>query len=61
MACCTIKCLSYNVRGLQNYTKRKKLYIWLDENDIDVAFLQETHCTEKKRKIYFLKLGWECV
>jgi len=40
-----IKCLSLNVRGIRNNVKRKKLFHWLEEQKVDIIFLQETFCT----------------
>ena len=40
-----IKICSINVWGLLDATKRKKIFLWLDSNNFDITFLQETHCT----------------
>ena len=47
----SLKYISYNIRGLNNYIKRKKLYLWLHDKNIDITFLQETHCVSSKAKI----------
>ena len=39
--------LSANVRGLNTDEKRRKIYSWLHESKIDIAFLQETHFIQK--------------
>ena len=47
-----LKCISVNVRGLNTDEKRIKLYSWLNDINIDIAFLQETHyCVKNKVKI----------
>lgn len=38
-----IKCFSLNTRGLNDYYKRNTLYDWLQDIDIDIVMLQETH------------------
>ena len=50
MECLSV--VSLNVRGLNNYEKRVKIYDWLKDTDIHIAFLQETHYIEKKEVIY---------
>ena len=40
-----IKCLSYNVKGLNSPTKRHKVLKELKRYRTDIAFLQETHLT----------------
>ena len=39
-----IKFASYNVRGLKNDIKRRKLFSYLTAKKYDVVCLQETHC-----------------
>ena len=47
-----LKCISVNVRGLNTDEKRIKLYSWLNDINIDIAFLQETHyCVKNEVKI----------
>ena len=41
-----LTCVTLNVRGLNNYQKRKRLFTWLESKHYDVIFLQETFCTE---------------
>ena len=41
-----LNALTLNVRGLNDSLKRKKLYTWLEDNDIHIAFLQETFFTK---------------
>ena len=40
-----IKCLSYNVKGLNSPIKRHKVLKELKRYRTDIAFLQETHLT----------------
>ena len=39
------KLLSLNVRGIRSATKRKALFMWLEEQKADIIFLQETYST----------------
>ena len=47
MACNDLcfQALTLNVRGLVNHQKRLTLFKWLQDKNIDIAALQETHCT----------------
>ena len=40
-----IQALTLNVRGLANYQKRLTVFKWLEDKKIQIAALQETHCT----------------
>ena len=40
-----LKIISLNVRGLRSPTKRKALFLWLDQRRYDIVFLQETYST----------------
>ena len=42
-----LNCISVNMRGLNSTEKRTKLYDWLNDSNIDIALLQETHYIEK--------------
>jgi len=46
-----------NVRGLGEINKRLAIYNFLNENKIDIAFLQETYCTVNKIKE--INKGWD--
>ena len=50
-----IKCLTLNVRGLRNNEKRICIYQYLESKNINVAFLQETYCTQNIENDY--KIG----
>ena len=45
------KIVSINVRGLHDHNKRRKLYAWLNQNKVDIAFLQETFVTKNIENI----------
>ena len=40
-----MQALTLNARGLVNYKKRLTLFKWLQEKNIQIVALQETHCT----------------
>lgn len=42
------RCLVWNVRGVNNYVKRKRILSYLKQHNIDIALLQETHLTDKE-------------
>ena len=42
-----LKIISVNVRGLNTYEKRVKIYDWLSDSKLDIAILQETHYVER--------------
>ena len=47
-----------NISGLKNNTKRAAVYAWLDSLNLDVIFLQETHChLRKEEKIWSREWG----
>jgi len=55
--------LSLNVRGTQSSTKRKALFLWLNRQEADIIFPQETYNTKEgeafwktqyKGKMFFL-------
>ena len=41
-----IRFISWNINGSQNPVKRKKCLTYLKSQQVDVAFIQETHLTE---------------
>lgn len=47
-----MKCFPLNARVLNYYNKRNTLYNWLQDIDIDIVMLQETHFIELKEHIY---------
>lgn len=55
--CDYISFATYNVKGLQNKTKRKKVFTLLKDHNIDIALLQETHCTQKVAHLWEAEWG----
>ena len=47
-----LEVLSVNVRGLNTYEKRVKVFDWLCDIKTDIIFLQETHFIEKNEYKY---------
>lgn len=47
-----LKCLTYNVNGLNDNDKRKAIFMDLNSKKIDVILLQETHSTESSYKVW---------
>lgn len=52
-----LKCISYNINGLNNPIKRKKLLGELKKRQCSIAFIQETHLLTSEHT----KLKWEWV
>ena len=52
-----LKCGTLNVRGLNDKNKRDKVFRWIRNNELDIAFLQESYCTEKF--IPYFNAGWK--
>ena len=52
MATVGLKLLTLNVRGLNKNAKRLTLFHWLQENNIDIACLQETFCIESFKEVF---------
>lgn len=48
----TLKLLSLNARGLNDYCKRQTLYDWPRDTNCQIVFLQETHYINEKENIY---------
>lgn len=38
-----MKCISWNINGCGNSTKKGKVLAYLKDNKADIAFIQETH------------------
>lgn len=43
--------VSYNVKGIRNYDKRKRIFNHLHHIGANIAFLQETHSDKKVEKL----------
>ena len=41
-----IKLISFNIRGLRNNLKRKRVFNWLQSQHADIIFLHETHTVQ---------------
>ena len=52
-----IKIITLNVQGLVSECKREKVFLWCENQDADVIFLQETHCTKPKQHKF--KISWK--
>ena len=44
------KLVSLNVRGINNFHKRRAIFTWCRKRKADVIFLQETHSKEESEK-----------
>ena len=44
--------MSLNVRGIRSSAKRKALFLWLNKQNADIIFLQETYSTEEIEAIW---------
>ena len=44
--------VTLNARGLVSYNKRKKLFLWLQNQKYDICFLQETHCVQSNENLF---------
>ena len=47
-----LSCLSLNVRGLNDTTKRNSIYSYLESQKADIICLQETFCTREKLQLF---------
>ena len=43
---------SINARGLRNKNKRQTLYKWFTDNNVTIAFIQETYFDQKQEHVY---------
>ena len=43
-----VQYITYNVRGLRDGKKRGAVFEWLRTQNVDMIFLQETHCESEK-------------
>ena len=56
-----VKIGSLNVRGLRNSSKKKKIYQYLRDHDLDICMLQETHCDKKSENLWSNIWGNKCI
>ena len=52
-----ISTVTYNCHGLNDLSKRQKLFSWSDSQEFDVILLQETFCTKTSDPHF--KAGWK--
>lgn len=53
-----LKIASWNLKGLNNVIKKKKILIYLKSSKVDIAFVQETHLNMKESlKLRFSWVG----
>ena len=52
-----MKIISLNVRGLNNYKKRKIVFQNLEKANCDIAFLQETYSSSKEVDMWTQEWG----
>ncbi len=55
----SIKFCSFNVNGLGNRPKREKIFSWLKQNNFNICFLQELHCTLDSKETWKKQWGHE--
>lgn len=48
----SLNIVSYNVRGIRNQIKRRKVIRYLHERKYDIVFIQESHCTNADQKMW---------
>ena len=53
--------LTCNVRGLGNHVKRKQIFQYLRNKNIDIAFVQETHGTASSKRIWKSQWGGKAI
>lgn len=45
------------MRGIRDFEKRKQLYYFIKNQEIDIMFLQETHCTDRVQNLWSKQWG----
>ena len=55
-----VKLSTFNCRGIQDYTKRRKVFHYLRNIESDIILLQETHCDKNDEKIWKSQWGEQC-
>lgn len=53
--------ISFNVRGLNDQKKRRSIFKWLKQKQIDICLLQETYCTDKVEHIWRNEWGGKII
>lgn len=54
-----LKIFSANVRGWNNFDKRRQQFLYLKNKKGHFYFIQETHCVNRKQKIWVNEWGEE--
>ena len=54
-----VKICSLNVRGLRNNFKRRCIFNWIRESDVNLIFLQETHSTPDIERSWCHEWGYK--
>ena len=49
--------ITLNVRGINNQFKRRKIFRWIHDNNVDIAFLQETFSVKENEKQWTTEWG----
>ena len=53
----TLKLVSLNVRGVNNFHKRRTIFTWCRKRKADIIFLQETHLRKELEKQWMNEWG----
>ena len=53
----SINICTFNVKGLNDSSKRKQLFHWLKSNKYSICLLQEIHCQEQTYNIWEKEWG----
>ena len=61
MATNSLNIITFNVRGLNNYKKRLAIFKYLQNNQCDIAFLQETYSSSEIENKWKSEWGGQCV
>jgi len=52
---------TFNVKGIDDYTKRQEIFMWCKEQNPDILFLQETHSCKNKSKTWKREWGSDII
>ena len=55
------KVVSLNVRGINNFPKRRTIYTWCRKQNADFIFLQETHSKHETERQWKNEWGGEII
>ena len=51
-----VRVASLNIQGISNYEKRRKLFYYFNQKQVEIVMLQETHTTKNTVKLF--KSSW---